>query len=69
MCCRNAGQEEHDNVPMLSGALRRRHIHHTDTKKDPLLFFQPDRAMRADIEHGPPGVHPSARFRGEAHLR
>ncbi|KAK1137577.1 hypothetical protein K0M31_002081 [Melipona bicolor] len=54
---------------MLPGALRRRHLHHTDPQEDPVLFFQPDRAVCPDIEHGPPGLHPAARFRGEAHLR
>lgn len=66
---RYAGKEEHDNVSVLPGAVRRRHLHDTDTQTDALLLFQPDRALRADIEHGPTGLHPAARFRREAHLR
>jgi len=66
---RYAGKEEHDNVSMLPGAVRWRHVHDTDTQEDPLLLFQPDRALRADIEHGPTGLHPAARFRREAHPR
>jgi len=66
---RYAGKEEHDNVSMLPGAVRWRHVHDTDTQEDPLLLFQLDRALRADIEHGPTGLHPAARFRREAHPR
>jgi len=66
---RYAGEEEHDNVSVLPGAIRRRHVYDTDTQEDPLLLFQPDRALRADIEHGPTGLHSAARFRREAHPR
>lgn len=66
---RYAGEEEHDNVSVLSGTVRRHHVHDTDTQEDPLLLFQSDRALRADIEHGPTGLHPAARFRREAHPR
>lgn len=54
---------------MLSGAVRRRHLHHTDPQEDAVLFFQPDRAVRSDLQHGSPGLHTAARFRGEAYLR
>jgi len=66
---RYAGKEEHINISMLPGAVRWRHVHDTDTQKNPLLLFQPDRALRADIEHGPIGLHPAARFWREAHPR
>lgn len=66
---RYAGEEEHDNVSVLSGTVRRHHVHDTDTQEDPLLLFQSDRALRADIEYGPTGLHPAARFRREAHPR
>ena len=67
--CRHARQEEHDRVPVLPGALRRCHLHDTDTTQDPLLLLQPHRALRPHIEHGPARLHPAARLRREAHSR
>ncbi|XP_058796572.1 uncharacterized protein LOC131667266 isoform X6 [Phymastichus coffea] len=66
---RHARQEEHDSVPVLPRALRRRDLHHPDTQAHALLLLQPDRAVRAHLQHGAARLHPATGLRREAHPR
>lgn len=62
---RNAGQEEHNNIRVLSGAVRRRDLHDHDPKADAILLLQPDRALCADLLDGTTGLHVAPGLGGE----
>lgn len=66
---RDARQKEHDNIRVLPRALRGRHLHHHDQETDAVLLLQPDRAVRADLLHGPAWVHSTSRLGRETHTR
>lgn len=54
---RDAGQEEHNHVLVLSRAVRGHHIYDTDSTADVVLLFQFNRAVRTDIIDGAAGIH------------
>ena len=54
---------------MLSGALRRHHIHHSHQAADTILLFQPYRSLRAHFFHGASWLHSSTGLGREAHFR
>lgn len=55
--CRDAWQEEHDHLLVLSRAVCGYHIHDTDPTKDVVLFFQSNRPVCTDIVDGAAGIH------------
>lgn len=55
--CRDAGQEEHDHVLVLSRAVRGHHVYDTDSTEDAVLLFQFNRALCTDIVDGAARIH------------
>lgn len=66
---RHAGQKERDNVRMLPRTVRGHHVYNKDQTEDAVLFLQPDRAVRAHLVHGSPGLHAASGLRRKAHTR
>lgn len=54
---RDARQEEHNHILVLSRAVRGHHVHDTDSTEDAVLFFQFNRPVCTDIIDGAAGIH------------
>lgn len=66
---RHARKEKHHRLPVLSGAVRRRHVHNSNPAADALLLLQSDSSLRAHLLNGAAGLHAAAGLWREADTR
>lgn len=67
--CRDAGQEEHNHVLVLSRAVRGHHVYDTDPTEDAVLFFQSHRALCTDLIDGAARIHTATGLRRKINFR
>lgn len=66
---RYAWKKEYVNLRLLPRTVRGHHVYHKDQTEDVVLFLQPDRAVRAHLVHGSPGLYATSGLWRKAHTR